>query len=211
LDTRHGIRGGIAVTDDFEDWAVLSLSLPDNRNMVLFPEKINQKYMRLERPFAVYGRCKPEHFDIWFSDSRDCKYWGHQELVLGSEEVPWANAKIGPGTPPLRTPRGWLTLFHAVTIDPDIDLPAWHPEWHKTYAVGLLLLSPEQPWKVKALYREPLMVPEETYELSGFRGNVLFPGGLILEEDGEVKIYYGAADTVVCLATCHIDELLYLL
>jgi beta-1,4-mannooligosaccharide/beta-1,4-mannosyl-N-acetylglucosamine phosphorylase len=72
----------------------------------------------------------------------------------------------------------------------------------------MLLLSREQPWKVKGLYQEPLMVPEETYEVDGFRGNVLFPGGAILEEDGEVKIFYGAADTVVCLATCHIDELL---
>jgi beta-1,4-mannooligosaccharide/beta-1,4-mannosyl-N-acetylglucosamine phosphorylase len=210
VDTLHGIRGGIAVTDDFEQWEILSLSTPDNRNMVLFPGKVNGKFLRLERPFPIYGRGAPEAFDIWFSDSPDCAYWGNAQLVLGSEQVPWANAKIGPGAPPIRTEQGWLALFHAVSINPDQELPAWHPHWHKTYTIGLMLLDLEEPWKVKGLLREPLMVPETAYELDGFRGHVLFPGGMVLEDDGEVKIYYGAADTVECLATAQVDDLLRL-
>ena len=210
VDTRHGIRGGIAVTDDFDAWEVLSLSAPDNRNMVLFPEKLDGKFMRLERPFPIYGRGAPENFDLWFSDSPDCVYWGNTQLVLGSEEVPWANAKIGPGAPPAKTPEGWLTVFHAVTIDESKELPAWHPNWFKTYTIGVVLLDLERPWVVKGMYREPLMVPEEEYELAGFRGHVLFPGGLVLEDTGEVKIYYGAADTVECLATADVQDLLAL-
>jgi beta-1,4-mannooligosaccharide/beta-1,4-mannosyl-N-acetylglucosamine phosphorylase len=210
VDTNHGIRGGIAVTDDFEKWEVLSLSAPDNRNMVLFPQRCDGKFMRLERPFPIYGRGAPENFDLWFSDSPDCRYWGNTQLVLGSEQVPWANAKIGPGAPPVRTPHGWLTLFHAVTIDRNRELSAWHPNWFKTYTIGLMLLDSDRPWVVKGMYREPLMVPGEKYELEGFRGHVLFPGGLILEDSGEVKIYYGAADTVECLATADVDDLVRL-
>lgn len=210
VDTVHGVRGGIAVTDDFEDWEVLSLSVPDNRNMVLFPEKRNGKFMRLERPFPIYGRGAPENFDIWFSDSPDCAYWGNNQLVLGSEQVPWANAKIGPGAPPVKTSEGWLAVFHAVTIDKTTELPAWHSGWHKTYTIGLMLLDLERPWVVKGMYQQPLMSPQAEYETNGFRGHVLFPGGLILEDDGEVKIYYGAADTVECLATANVDDLLAL-
>jgi len=210
VDTVHGIRGGIAVTDDFDTWEILSLSAPDNRNMVLFPERVNGKFMRLERPFPIYGRGKPEAFDLWFSDSPDCAYWGNTQLVLGSEQVPWANCKIGPGAPPIRTSQGWLTLFHAVNFDPTRELPAWHPKWFKTYTIGMMLLDLEKPWQVVGMCREPLMVPTAPYEREGFRGDVLFPGGLILEPSGEVKIYYGAADTVECLATAHVDDLVAL-
>ncbi|MFO7899746.1 MAG: glycoside hydrolase family 130 protein [Planctomycetota bacterium] len=211
VDTRHGIRGGIAVTDDLHEFEVLSMSAPDNRNMVLFPEKVGGRFARLERPFPIYGRGVPEAFDTWFSDSPDGRYWGNTHLVLGSEQVPWSNSKCGPGAPPVRTDRGWLAAFHAVT-KVDRDLAGWHPGWRKVYTVGLLLLDPDEPWKVLGMSREPLLAPEPRYEyeMDGFRGSVLFPGGMILEDDGEVKIYYGAADTVECLATARVDDLLAL-
>ena len=112
--------------------------------------------------------------------------------------------------PPVKTDKGWLKLFHAVNIDKTRKLPAWHEDWYKTYTIGLMLLDLDEPWVVKAMVREPFMVPEEKYELEGFHGHVLFPGGLILEESGEVKIYYGGADTVECLATANVDDLLRL-
>ena len=210
VDTKHGVRGGVAITEDFDRWTVLSLSAPDNRNMVLFPGRRNGKLMRLERPFPVYGRGAPEAFDLWFSDSPDGAYWGNTQLVLGSEQVPWANSKIGPGAPPIETREGWLTAFHAVNKDTTKPLPAWHPDWFKTYTIGLMLLDLEEPWKIKGMYRQPLLAPEAPYECEGYRGHVLFPGGMILEDSGEVKLYYGAADTVECLATAHVDDLLAL-
>ncbi len=213
LDTRHGIRGGAAVTEDFEDWEVLGLSAPDNRNMVLFPEKRAGRFLRLERPFPVYGRYgggSGEDFDVWFSDSPDCAYWGNTRLVLGAEKVPYANCKIGPAAPPVKTDRGWLTTIHAVWKHEDKEFASWHPGWRKEYVAGLALLDLEEPWKVIAMSREPLLVPETRYELEGYRGGVIFPGGMILEDTGEVKIYYGAADTVECLATAQLDDLLAL-
>ncbi len=210
VDTRHGIRGGIAVTDDFERFEILSLSVPDNRNMVLFPDRIGGKYARLERPFPVYSRGRRDRFDLWFSDSPDLRYWGNAQLVLAVEDVPFANDKIGPGAPPVRTPKGWLAVFHAVDLDPSRGKNGWEPRWQKRYTAGLMLLDLEEPWRVIGLCREPLLAPEAPYERDGFRNDVIFPGGMILEDSGEVKIYYGAADTVEALATADLDDLLAL-
>ncbi|MGM0126118.1 beta-1,4-mannooligosaccharide/beta-1,4-mannosyl-N-acetylglucosamine phosphorylase [Enterococcus sp. AZ194] len=208
VDTHHGTRGGIAKTTDFKTFDVLSLSLPDNRNMVLFPEKINGNYVRLERPFTVYSRGK-EQFDIWSSQSPDLIYWGKSELVLAVEDYPFANNKIGPAAPPIKTDKGWLTLVHTVDIDETRGKNGWEEVWKKRYCVGLALLDLENPAKVLGIYDKPLMVPETTYEVStGFRTNVIFPTGMILEEDGEIKIYYGAADTVMALATAKLTDLL---
>jgi len=209
VDTRHGVRGGIAVTEDFDKYEVLSLSAPDNRNMVLFPEKINGKFFRLERPFPEYSRGYKELFDIWGSFSPDCRYWGDTELVLATEQVPFANAKIGPAAPPIKTAKGWLTTFHATRKFTDKQFKGWESyPWRKEYLAGLMLLDLQNPTKVIGMSPEPLLSPEADYELDGFRGSVIFPGGMVLEDSGEVKIYYGAADTVEALATAHVDDLL---
>lgn len=206
MDTRHGVRAGVAKTEDFANFDILSVSVPDNRNMVLFPEKIGGQYFRLERPFPVYSR-GGEQFDIWCGRSSDLRYWGDHELVLGAEDVPFANSKIGPAAPPIKTPHGWLTTFHSVHINKDINYGGWERTWHKRYDAGIMLLDLENPTKVIGLCKEPLLKPEAVYEKVGFRNDVIFPGGMILEDSGEVKIYYGAADTVVALATAHVDDL----
>lgn len=211
VDTLHGIRGGIAVTDDFATFEILSLSLPDNRNLALFPERIQGRFVRLERPFPVYGRLGLERFDVWMSDSPDLVYWGNAHLLLGVEDVPFSNLKIGPAAPPVKTPRGWLTIFHAVDHDPARGKNGWEPIWQKRYTAGLMLLALDEPRQVLGLARSPLLAPEAPYETQGgFRNDVIFPGGMILEESGEVKIYYGAADTRVCLATADVHDLLKL-
>ena len=137
------------------------------------------------------------------------RFWGESRLVLGAEGVPFATGKIGPAAPPVRTSRGWLATFHAVRYT-DHDLYSWEGNWRKEYVAGLILLDLDDPSRVIGLSREPILAIDQPYETHGFRGNVIFPGGMILEDDGEVKIYYGAADTVECLATAHVDELLSL-
>ncbi|WP_202972410.1 FAD-dependent oxidoreductase [Clostridium thermosuccinogenes] len=121
------------------------------------------------------------------------------------------NDKIGPGAPPVKTEKGWLTTFHAVDLDPSRGKNGWESAWKKRYCAGIMLLDLEDPSKVIGLCKDPLIAPETDYEtVDGFRTNVIFPGGMILEDDGEVKIYYGAADTVECLATAHVDDLIKL-
>jgi beta-1,4-mannooligosaccharide/beta-1,4-mannosyl-N-acetylglucosamine phosphorylase len=211
VDTRHGVRGGIGVTDDFKTMEILSMSAPDNRNMALFPEKINGLFTRLERPFPVYSRGGINRFDIWIAQSPDLKFWGNERLLLGVEDVPFANDKIGPAAPPIKTSKGWLTLFHAVDLDPSRGRNGWESVWQKRYCAGIMLLDLQDPSKVIGMCREPLIAPEKPYECDdGFRTNVIFPGGMVLENDSEVKIYYGASDTVECLAAAHLDELLAL-
>jgi beta-1,4-mannooligosaccharide/beta-1,4-mannosyl-N-acetylglucosamine phosphorylase len=209
MDTKHGVRGGIARTEDFSKFDILSLSVPDNRNMVLFPEKIGGCYFRLERPFPVYSRGR-DRFDTWSGWSPDLKHWGDHELVLPVEAVPFANDKTGPAAPPVKTSRGWLTTFHAVWRDQEVNLGGWERSWHKKYYAGIMLLDLENPAKVIGISKDPLLLPEASYEAKGFRNDVIFPGGMILEDSGEVKIYYGAADTVEALATVHVDDLLSL-
>ncbi|NSW52830.1 MAG: glycoside hydrolase family 130 protein [Anaerolineae bacterium] len=209
VDTHHGVRAGIARTEDFEHFEIISLSLPENRNIVLFPQKIGSRYVRLDRPFPVYSRGGQERFDIWISESPDLVYWGQSKLLLAVEEVPFANTKLGPAAPPIRTEAGWLALFHAVDTDPARGKNGWEARWQKRYTVGAMLLDLDQPWKVIAHTRQPLMVPEADYEIGGgYRNNVIFPCGTVLEDNGELKIYYGAADTVTCLATTNLDDLL---
>ena len=209
VDTRHGVRAGIARTDDFEHFEIISLSLPENRNIVLFPQKINGNYVRLDRPFPIYSRGGQERFDIWISESPDLVYWGKSRLLLAVEDVPFANTKLGPAAPPIRTEAGWLALFHAVDTDPARGKNGWEEKWQKRYTVGAMLLDLQEPWKIRGYTRQPLMVPEAPYEIDGgFRNNVIFPCGTVLEDTGEVKIYYGAADTVTCLATTQLDDLI---
>ncbi|MBQ6421772.1 MAG: glycoside hydrolase family 130 protein [Clostridia bacterium] len=212
MDTRHGIRGCIAeLSDDLTQYRIISASVPDNRNMVLFPEKIGGEFVRLERPMPVYSRGR-DRFDVWLSRSPDLQYWGRSELVLGVEDVPWANDKIGPTAAPIKTDRGWLTLFHAVDRDENRTKNGWEPKWTKRYTAGLMLLDLNDPAKVLSVYKEPLIAPDRPVETDeGFRENVIFPCGMLLEETGEVKIYYGASDTCVCLATADVNDLLGLL
>ena len=122
IDSKHGVSVGIAVTDDFKKFEVISSSVPDNRNSVLFPEKNNGNYIRLERPFSTYGNWdsswRVAGNDIWLSESPDLIYWGKSRPVLATDEVSFSNHKIGPSAPPLKTKKGWLTLFHTVDEDP---------------------------------------------------------------------------------------------
>src|SRR5436190_4071072 len=111
--TRHGYCATTAATDDFEHIEILNRTAPDNRDLVLFPERIHDRYMRLERPFPLHSR-KQRLYDIWISESPDLVYWGKSELLLCVEDVPYANEKLGAGSPPIKTEWGWLSLFHAV-------------------------------------------------------------------------------------------------
>ncbi len=211
-DTHHGVCGCVArLNESLDGFEIIYTSVPDNRNMVLFPEKINGMYVRLERPFPVYSRWHKDIFDIWISKSPDLKYWGENELLLGVEDVPFANDKIGPAAPPIKTKKGWLTTFHAVDIDENRGKNGWEGAWKKRYTAGIMLLDLENPEKVIGIYKEPLIVADEDFEQDGgFRQNVIFPGGMIAEDDGTVKIYYGASDTVECVAIADIDELVEL-
>lgn len=205
--TFYGYRATTIVTDDFHAFETVDRSPPDNRDMVLFPEKIGGRYFRLERPMGTVrrGGC----YDIWISESPDLTYWGRSDVLLPVENVPYANDRVGAGSPPLRTEAGWLVVFHAVDNDPGRGKNGWEDSWQMRYTAGTMLLDLENPRKILACSKTPLLAPEAPYEVSGgFRNNVVFPTGTILEDNGEVKLYYGAADTTLCLATAPLSDLI---
>lgn len=191
----HGCRLSLIRTTDFErfDWMGF-VSEPDNRNGVLFPEKIGGAYVRLDRPNTpgAFG-------DMWVSYSPDLIHWGRSRCVLRNAQVRWAWTKIGPGAVPIPTPQGWLVIFHGVRTQ---------CLSHYVYQLGVCLLDRDDPSRLLALAPEALLEPEESYELVGQTPSVVFTCGAVVEGDGSVKLYYGGADTVMCLATTTVEHLL---
>jgi beta-1,4-mannooligosaccharide/beta-1,4-mannosyl-N-acetylglucosamine phosphorylase len=206
------------VSDDLETFELLDMSLPNGRNTLIFPAKINGKYYRLERPFwgdvidsfnTATDRWLGPFFHIWISSSPDLEHWGHAELLIRTEQMPYANVKNGPGATPIKTDAGWLLLIHGVDFDPARGKNGWEPMWKHRYHAGVALLDLDDPTRLIGLGRTPLITPETPYETEGgFRNNVVFPMAGIVEDDAEAKIYYGAADTHVCLATAPLDDLI---
>lgn len=216
--TEDGPRAATFVTDDFKKFEQIEMALPCSRNTLLFPEKINGKYYRLERPF--WGDCIDGYsnyfdewigqpFNTWITSSPDLVHWGQARPLIHVDQMPYANIKNGPGAPPIKTDRGWLLLIHGVDYDPARGKNGWEDKWKHRYHAGVALLDLEDPTKLIGLGKAPLITPETDYETEGgFRNNVVFPMAGIPEEDGSVKIYYGAADTHICLATAKLDDLL---
>lgn len=192
----HGCRLSLLRTQDFERFAWLGfVSEPDNRNGVLFPERIDGRFARLDRP-----NTGGEFGDIWLSYSPDLIHWGNSRCVLRNQSVRWAWSKIGPGAVPIRTPEGWLNIFHGVRTQ---------CKSHYVYQLGVCLLDLEDPSRVIALCRDAILEPTELYELVGQTPSVVFTSGAVVEPDQTVKLYYGGADTVMCLATTTVERLLY--
>lgn len=195
--SEHGIATALASTYDFQSFTRHGIIFPpENKDVVLFPERIDGRYMALHRPNPNSQFTIPE---IWISHSPDLRHWGDHRRLLG-DDVRWATSKIGGGTPPLRTEQGWLSLIHG------------HVRPRKAgevgqYAAAALLLDLDDPSRVIGLSPDPVMVPETDFERFGFLPDIVFPTALI--QDGEeVNVFYGAADTAVGVARFAIKDLL---
>jgi beta-1,4-mannooligosaccharide/beta-1,4-mannosyl-N-acetylglucosamine phosphorylase len=204
----HGERPGIAVWKGGCEFETVFLGVPQQRNMILCPEKINGRYWRLERPAVLYGGT----FNIWVGFSPDLRHWGDQELLLGVEDVPFANVKIGGGPPPVRTAKGWLLFFHAVDEDPSRKIV--YPDgtaWDRRYTAGAALYDLNDPTRLIAMTKQPILVAETEYETGNiekfWREDVVFPCGAVLENDNLLRLYYGAGDYSTCMATLSLDDL----
>lgn len=205
-NTMHGERPGFAEWKGGDDFEVVCLGIPAQRNMVLCPYKINGKYWRLERPVTRRGK-----YDIWASYSTDLIHWGEAELLLGVEDVPFATVKIGAAAPPIETDKGYLLFFHAVDDDPEREVV--YPNgarWCSRYTCGAVLLNRKNPFEILAMTQKPLLVPETDYETGNmklfWRENVIFPCGALIEGN-IIRLYYGAGDYSTCMAEIKVDEL----
>ncbi|MGB9637179.1 MAG: glycosidase [Microgenomates group bacterium] len=192
-------RVGLIKTNDFKSFERLGVITPKeicSRNGVLFPEKINDHYVLLHRPLYPFGsqeNSRPVAPEIWISFSHDLLVWENQQFLMESQYW-WESYKIGGGPPPIRTNKGWLLIYHGV-------------DQERVYRAGAVLLDLTDPRKVIFRTKEPILEPKEEYELFGDVPAVVFPTGLV-EKDGLLYLYYGAADKTVCLATVSLEELL---
>lgn len=199
----NGDYGSLVTRWESQDLQTLEykgfMNVPSNRNMVIFPKKsADGRYMRLERP---NDPGKGGKGDIWMSYSPDLVHWGEPHHVVGPNEQIWnySITSIGPSTVPYRTDEGWLCIFHAIMGNAT----------SLEYSVGALLLDLDEPWKVRHITKHPMLVPEAEYEMTGLVEHVCFPCGKIVEPDGTVKLYYGAADMVQCVATGTLKDIIF--
>ena len=192
---------GLAMTKDFRSFRRLGrLTSPvlDDRDVILFPEKVGGKFVMLHRPKdwvgAPYGVSEPS---IWIKFSDGLLAWEDKPstLLLTGRPNSWEE-KVGGSTPPILTDEGWLMLYHGVA---DGGLAQ--------YSVGALLLKADDPTVVLSRTPEPILEPELPYETQGFYNGCVFPTGNVVV-DGTLYVYYGAADKHVGVATCKLDELL---
>ncbi len=209
MDMEDACRLGLAVTDDFVSFQFLGIvSDDDNRNGVLFPEKFNGKYLRLDRPNRTQLSGGPTSgSSICLSESDDLLTWQPVQVVITGRFHYW-DELIGAGPTPIKTKHGWLQLYHGV---------ATHFGSANIYQMGVMLLDRHNPAKVLTRGRYNILEPRELYEQVGQVPNVVFAGGAVVEntdkdgvavDDSRVWVYYGAADTCVALATTTIRDLL---
>ena len=194
--SEHGPRVAIGRTEDFKSFERISLATEvDNKDAVLFPEKIGGHYVMLDRPGGMGGQAG----SIWITYSPDLVHWGRAQVVL-SPSAGWGSSKLGASTPPIKTDRGWLVTYHGVRVTGSGRL----------YRNGAMLLDLDDPSKVIGNTRHFIFGPEESYERTGDVPNVVFPCGHVEESDGTIKLYYGAADTCIGVAEAPIDKLVEL-
>lgn len=192
-------RSGIMVSEDLLHFTQVCFTTPfeiNDRDNILFPEKINGKFVLLRRPEEYVGeKYGTEKAGIWISYSEDLVNWTEPRLLAKPrDEVEWEYKKIGGATPPIKTEKGWLTLYHGVDKD-------------NVYRVGAMMLDLENPEKVVARAKSFIMEPEEYYEKFGlYIPYVVFPTGNVVK-DGLLYIYYGYTDTAISLATVPLEEL----
>ena len=193
---------GLLRSKDLRSFTFEGLITPggiDDRDGVLFPEKVAGRYVLLHRPTnwvgETYGTDRPS---IWLAYSDDLVNWDHGTggenlLMAPRENVAWEAGKIGAGPPPVKTDAGWLMIYHGV-------------DERYVYRVGAALLDLDDPGKVLARTDEFLLEPELPWERVGVIPNVVFPTAAVLR-GRELLVYYGAADRVVGLATADVDRL----
>lgn len=186
-----GVGAAMVSTKDFVNTLHHGLIFaPENKDVLIFPEKVNGKYYALHRP-GLKSIGKPE---IWIAESEDLHHWGNHQHLFGVREGMWDSGRIGGGAVPIKTEKGWLALYHGAT-----------PE--NRYCMGAVLLDLNDPTRVTARSDQPILEPEADYELEGFFGDVVFSCGAIVKGD-IVKMYYGVADSSMACAELSLSEIL---
>jgi predicted GH43/DUF377 family glycosyl hydrolase len=194
--SRRGPLVSLAMSRDFRTVKRLGPVMPpEDKDAALFPRRFGDRWAMIHRPSPLRGGAH-----MWISYSPDLRHWGDHQLLLEARDGAWWDAgKIGLGPPPLETPEGWLVLYHGVHTTADGPI----------YRAGLALLDLDDPVTVLHQTDEWVFAPAAPYEVTGDVGRVVFPTGWVVDAaDDELRLYYGAADSVVGLATASMSEVM---
>ena len=187
----NGVAVGMRSTSDWKSFINHGLILPPhNKDCALFEEKVGGLYLALHRPSSpeIGGNY------IWISESPDLIHWGRHRCLARTRKGNWDSARVGAGCSPIRTPEGWLMIYHGA-------------DERNRYSLGAMLLDLDDPSIVLARSTDPLLAPEMPYELEGFFGNVVFSCGQLVDGD-RITMYYGASDKFICRAVLSIQNIL---
>ena len=193
--TRDGPGVALALTEDFHNFERYGVIMPpEDKDAALLPYRIDGNWAMIHRPVSA------PRAHMWISYSPDLKNWGKHILMMDARKGAWWDAnKIGLSPPPIEIPAGWLVIYHGVKQSCSGCI----------YRLGLALFDLKKPEILIKRSREWVFSPEESYELHGDVGNVVFPCGYTIGSDGDtLNLYYGAADTSIALATGSIKEML---
>ncbi len=205
-EMKNQTRSGIAISHDRVHWklhAWVNADGTDDRNVILFPEKIGGRYALLRRPRGYVSTDTGggvEHPSVQISYSDDMQTWTEPQVVI-RPKFDWEDNRIGASTPPIRTDAGWLVLYHGVENQDSTTRRV-------CYRMGAMMLDLNDPTRVLARCPQFIMEPEEYYEKFGlYIPNVIFPTAAVAV-DGVLHIYYGVCDTAIALATVPLDDLI---
>lgn len=188
--SENGYGAGLRVTSDWKTFDRIGMILPpSNKDVAIFEDKVGGNHYCLHRPSGVIVG---GHF-IWGASSPDLVHWGDHRCIARTRPDCWDSARVGAGAAPIRTGRGLLAIYHGADA-------------RSRYRLGTLLLDRDEPWRVLARRREPIMEPSAPYEQNGFFSDVVFTNGHLVDGD-EVTMYYGAADRVICGARFSLREI----
>jgi len=178
----EGARACLARSANLITWERMGVILPDedNKDHMLFPEKIGGRYALLQ--------------NIWLAYSDDLVHWTDHQVVMRPRSGTWEHTKIGGGAPPIRTGEGWLLIYHGVDANTE-------------YRLGAALLDADDPSVVLSRPADFILDPKETWELKGDVPRVVFTCGAVVK-NGDLYVYYGGADRVMAVATCSMDEMM---
>jgi beta-1,2-mannobiose phosphorylase / 1,2-beta-oligomannan phosphorylase len=191
MQSSLGCAVGLMQTRDWKRFERKGMILPpQNRDCVIFEEKIRDKYYALHRPASP----EPGGNHIWLAESPDSVHWGRHKCIATTRRNMWDSERIGAGGSPIQTPKGWLVIYHGAD------------DQHR-YCLGAMLLDIRDPDIVIARSATPFMEPSESYELNGHSGNVIFTSGHLVKGD-KLSLYYGAGDEAICGAELSVHEIL---
>ena len=192
-------RGGpgvsLALTRDFRSFERFGVIMPpEDKDAALLPRRINGYWAMIHRPVTPTGA------HMWISYSPDLRHWGSHKVILEARRGGWWDAnKIGLCSPPIETSKGWLTIYHGVRKTASGSI----------YRLGLALFDLEKPEVCLQRGSSWMFGPEAPYERIGDVRDVVFPCGQTIAADGDtIRLYYGAADSCMAMATGSIRSLL---